>query len=295
MTHLVALPPWRPGSTLSRALVALIAFIALVAGGSAVASPTSHVIIVGRGIDGVALGQTKAQVKRRLGDDCFCSMESWIYSGVGYGTPPVGGVDFTPNGDVSEVFAFGSRTHNHLTTSTGVGLGSTLASVERAYKSARCYFLLAPMKNGPKNGRCVIVSRLGDSDAATMFAAGTGSDAIPGSVDDVVVYVLASAATESITVSVSPKSIPSGRESTATVTMVVTSQPFFDFPNGVGIAGDHVKLSSTFRGERIGRVTDHGNGTYTATITASAAAGVAKIQATDGAATGQAKLRQLKP
>ncbi len=277
-------------------MLGLLAAAPLALAAAALAAPASHAIVVGRGIDGVQLGQTRAQVRSRLGEPpCGCDGDVWLYGGAGYRASPVAGVDFAPGGGVVEVFALGSRTANHLTTSSGVGLGSTLASVEHAYRSAQCYFIPGGARHGgPQNGRCAIVSRSGASDADTAFIAGAGEDANPGAIDEVAVDVLASAAAETIKVSISPKSIPAGRASTAKLTVVVRSPAFYDFPNGVGIAGDHLKLSSTDRRERISRLADHGNGTYTATITSSSSVGVAKITATDGAVSGRAKLRQAR-
>jgi Invasin, domain 3 len=60
----------------------------------------------------------------------------------------------------------------------------------------------------------------------------------------------------------------------------------------VGVAGETVVLSSSDSGERIGTVTDAGNGSYTATITSSTAVGTATITATDGGISGQATLTQ---
>jgi hypothetical protein len=280
-----------------RVLAALAATAPLAIGSAAVASTANHAIVVGRGIYGVELGQTKAQVIRRLGAPrCGCESGSvWIYNFVGYSTPPVAEVDFAQSGVVSDILASGGLTENHFTTARDVGLGSTLASIERAYRSARCYFVPGTRTRGALNGRCVIVSRFGDSDADTAFLADAGYPAVRGVVSSVSVDLLGSATAETIKLSVTPRSIPAGRKSTAKVTVVVTSPPLFDFPYGVGIAGDHVRVSSTDRGERIGRLTDHGNGTYTATITSSRSVGVAAITATDGAVSARAKLRQSQP
>lgn len=77
-----------------------------------------------------------------------------------------------------------------------------------------------------------------------------------------------------ISVAVSPGSIPPDGQSTTTATAVVSD-------GGTPESGDAVSFSSSDPGQSIGAVTDNGDGTYTATITASKTAGNATITATD--------------
>ncbi len=273
-------------------VVAIIA-VQLAAAGAAFASSAGAGIVVGRGIDGVQLLQSKPQVRTRLGAfPCNCGTATWSYVAHAGDNSPVAGVAFTHTGLVNEVFAFGSRTKNHLLTARGVGLGSTLANVQRAYESARCDRIAeAKATGGPPSGRCAIVTRLRNDDADTVFIASDGDHSLPGSIYDVAVDVLSAASTETISLSVSPKPARNGRRAWATVSVVVTSTSFYDFPSGLRIAGDRVTLTSTSRAVRLGRVSDHQNGTYTATImSARDASGIVTLTASDGAVSQRVKL-----
>jgi hypothetical protein len=71
---------------------------------------------------------------------------------------------------------------------------------------------------------------------------------------------------------VSPGSVKADGKSTATVTATVSD-------SGSPESGDDISFSSSDGGQSIGAVTDNGDGTYTATITASKTAGNATITA----------------
>jgi hypothetical protein len=96
----------------------------------------------------------------------------------------------------------------------------------------------------------------------------------------------------SISVTVSPSSIPADGRSEATATATVLD-------NGVPVTGANVSFTSSDPGEVIGTTVDHGGGTYTATITASTTAGTATITATNNSGTpvesASTKLTQTKP
>jgi invasin-like protein len=95
---------------------------------------------------------------------------------------------------------------------------------------------------------------------------------------------------ESVAVSLSPASIATGGSSTSTATATVTDA------DGYGIYGDEMTFSSSDPGERIGAVTDNGDGTYSARITSSTTPGIATITAVDESvepeALGTARLTQ---
>jgi Invasin, domain 3/Bacterial Ig-like domain (group 3) len=92
----------------------------------------------------------------------------------------------------------------------------------------------------------------------------------------------------SITLQVSPGAIIANGASTTVATATVTNVL------GFGVPGERIVFSSTDPGQTIGRVSDHLDGTYTATITSSTAPGVATITATDVSASiaAQATLSQ---
>ena len=84
----------------------------------------------------------------------------------------------------------------------------------------------------------------------------------------------------------SPSSIIADGSSTTTATVTITDAEHHVVP------GETVTLTSTDTGQRIGAVTDEGNGTYTATVTGSTALGASTITARDGALTSTATLTQ---
>jgi hypothetical protein len=89
-----------------------------------------------------------------------------------------------------------------------------------------------------------------------------------------------------VTVSLAPASIVADGAATSTVTVHVADQ--FGNPR----ASDPVSLS-TDGGAVLSTVDNHGDGTYTATVTASTVAGTQTITATDGSATAGAVLTQV--
>jgi hypothetical protein len=95
-----------------------------------------------------------------------------------------------------------------------------------------------------------------------------------------------------VSVSLSPSSITANGTSTSIATATVTDA------NGNRVAGNNLRFSSTDSGQKIGAVTDRGDGTYRATITASKKVGAATIRATDTsvspAISGSSTLTQTK-
>jgi Invasin, domain 3 len=91
-------------------------------------------------------------------------------------------------------------------------------------------------------------------------------------------------------VELAPSHVLADGQSTATATAVVTDK------NGIPVPGETVEFSSTDGAQLIGPVTDHEDGTYTASIRASTAVGSPTITATVSSAepelTGSALLRQ---
>jgi subtilisin family serine protease len=97
----------------------------------------------------------------------------------------------------------------------------------------------------------------------------------------------------SMSLALSPQSIPADGASTSTATATVTDA------NGNRITGNQLSFTSDDAGLHIGAVTDHGDGTYTATLTSSTTPHQVTVTATDSSATptitGQATLTQTAP
>ena len=93
-----------------------------------------------------------------------------------------------------------------------------------------------------------------------------------------------------MTVALSPSSIIANGTSTSTATAKLTDAQAHP------VAGDHVAFSSNDTAEKISVVTDHNDGSYTATITSSTAAHAVTITATDStvspSVSGRATLTQ---
>jgi hypothetical protein len=92
-----------------------------------------------------------------------------------------------------------------------------------------------------------------------------------------------------VLVAVAPAKIVADGKSTATVTAAVVDAAF------EAIAGEPVTFSTNDPGVSIGQVTDHGDGTYTATLTSSTTAHAVTVTARDGAITGSTTLTEIAP
>ena len=95
-----------------------------------------------------------------------------------------------------------------------------------------------------------------------------------------------------VSMSLAPAKITADGLATTVATAAVTE-------DGNPVAGDLVAISSSDGGEKVGAVVDHGDGTYTATITASEAVGTPTVTATDVSdalmPSGAANLTQAPP
>ena len=89
-----------------------------------------------------------------------------------------------------------------------------------------------------------------------------------------------------VTVTLTPTSIFADGSSLSTATATVTDL------GGLPAAGETVVVSSSDPGEAIGPVTDHGDGSYTATVTSSTTVGTATITAVDGSLSAKSTLTQ---
>jgi hypothetical protein len=115
----------------------------------AMAASAQAKIVVGQSIDGVKLGESEAQVMTTLGAPTYKTPEgaetSW-----GYPKTLEGRVGFKA-GQVVGLWTLSK----HQKTSKGVGPGSSLAQVKRAYPKAKCS--AGPF--GPKSLICVLKSK----------------------------------------------------------------------------------------------------------------------------------------
>lgn len=92
-----------------------------------------------------------------------------------------------------------------------------------------------------------------------------------------------------VALKLAPASIPADGSSTSVATATVTDA------SGFGVSGETVSFSSSDAGEKISATTDNGDGTYTATITASTTVGSATITAHDGSLSSSQPLTQSSP
>jgi hypothetical protein len=126
------------------------------------ASTAEATIVVGRGMDGVTLGESEAQVMTTLGAPTYKMAEgqggesSW-----GYPKTLEGRIGFDRQLQVSGMWTISK----HQKTSKGVGPGSSLANTRKAYPAAKCS--TGPF--GPKSLICVMKSHYQGRAAETAF------------------------------------------------------------------------------------------------------------------------------
>jgi hypothetical protein len=151
-----------PTATIRR-LLGPVAVIGLLAGIVALAPVANAKVVIGQSIAGVRLGESQAQVKAQLGSptleqppDQQGSIE-WNYA-----KPPLmGAVTFAANGQLSGMWTI-SRQQK---TAQGVGVGSSLAQVRKAYPKAKC--VTGPF--GPKSLICAFKSKYNGRTVETAF------------------------------------------------------------------------------------------------------------------------------
>lgn len=147
----------------ARRLLAPWAVLGLLAGSMALAPIANARVVLGQSIDGVKLGESQAQVTAQLGPptmeqgpDQRGSME-W-----NYGKPPfLGAVTFAANGQLSGM----STSSKQQKTAQGIGVGSSLAQVRKAYPQAKCS--TGPF--GPKSLICAVRSKYQGRTVETTF------------------------------------------------------------------------------------------------------------------------------
>jgi len=136
-------------------LFGLGAVMLVLVGAAAFTPAASASIVVGKSIDGVKLGDTQARVLQVLGQP-DSREHGWDYlRGL------EGRVSFDSHKRVGGIWT-GSRQQK---TSKGIGPGSSLAKLKRAYPRIRCE--TGPF--GPQSLMCVIRSRLHGRKVETSF------------------------------------------------------------------------------------------------------------------------------
>ncbi|MGN6189713.1 MAG: hypothetical protein ACTHOE_12525 [Conexibacter sp.] len=94
------------------------------------AVPAQARIVIGQGIAGVRIGDGQRHVRRVLGRPDRVIPPAWAY-----GAPLHGRVGFDHRRRVNDIWTTSRRQR----TRAGVGPGSSVAAVRRAYRHARCF------------------------------------------------------------------------------------------------------------------------------------------------------------
>jgi hypothetical protein len=147
-------PAVRPSLRACCTAFAAVAAVGLLASATAQAS-----IVVGKSIDGIKLGETEAQVTQALGVPAYKTPEgsetSW-----GYPKTLEGRVGFKSGHVVGMWTASKSQK-----TNKGIGPGSKVAAVKRAYPAAKCS--AGPF--GPQSLICTLKSKYHGRTVETTF------------------------------------------------------------------------------------------------------------------------------
>ena len=136
------------------AALALIACFLTVA--TAALAGSKGRIIEGRKVGPVKLGMTKSQVRQRFGKPDETGEGSWRY------VKRQLRIGFGKNNRLSEVIVF----KRNFVTRKGIGIGSRLAAVRRAYPGAKCFFKEGEVPGAPV---CALRSRLNGKRTETYF------------------------------------------------------------------------------------------------------------------------------
>jgi hypothetical protein len=131
--------------------------VVLAMAGSAQAS-----IVVGKSIDGVRLGDTEAQVRKALGEPSYTMPPDYRgESSWGYPKTLEGRVGFDRQGRVNGMWTISRKQR----TSKGIGPGSSLVLVRKAYPAVVC----ATGPFGPQSLLCTLKSRYHGRIVETSF------------------------------------------------------------------------------------------------------------------------------
>lgn len=149
-----------PTATMRR-LLGPVAVIGLLAGIMVTAPVADATIIVGQGIDGVKLSESEAQVISTLGAPTYKMPGREGESSWGYPKTLEGRIGFDSSMHVSGMWTLSKRQK----TSKGIGPGSSLAQVRKAYPKVKCS--TGPF--GPKSLICILKSKLSGRVVETDF------------------------------------------------------------------------------------------------------------------------------
>lgn len=94
------------------------------------AADASARIVIGQGIAGIKLGQSGTQVRKILGKPSYVQPPGW-----GYGNPLGGWIGFDSKQRVNDIWT----TSKYQRTNKGIGPGSSIGAVRRAYPKVQCY------------------------------------------------------------------------------------------------------------------------------------------------------------
>lgn len=184
-------------------------------------------------------------------------------------------------------FAFGSAI-DFAPGSVGAAPGNSSFSGDTATAGQACRGLITAADCGTV-GAMPGAGGTGNPNGSPGASSGTnGEVGTDGGAGEDVNGSGSGALTADVSVSLAPASIPANGRSTTVATVTVV-----DSLLGGPLAGQVVAVSSTDPNDRIGPVTDNGDGTYSATITSSQTAGMPTIQATDNSVPGSSGTAQL--
>jgi hypothetical protein len=119
-------------------------------------------IVVAKGIGGVSIGESEAQVEASLGAPSYKTSEGSA-SSWGYPKSFEGRVGFGASKHVTGMWTISK----HQRTSKGIGPGSSLASTQKAYPAAQCKG--APGVLSPTSVFCVVKTKTHGVTVETSF------------------------------------------------------------------------------------------------------------------------------
>jgi hypothetical protein len=146
-----------------RRRISVVGVLGLLAGLMAAVPVANAKVILGQSIAGVKLGESQSQVTAQLGTPTLMQPPAtngsveWNYAKA----PLFGAVTFAASGELIGLWTISKRQK----TAQGVGVGSSLSQVKKAYPKVKC--VTGPF--GPKSLICTLKSKLGGRVVETDF------------------------------------------------------------------------------------------------------------------------------